>query len=253
MPAPAAATAPAPHADLGRRRSDLLFPANRRLLAEARALGPDLAGGEAIEGLIHPREGLLLYMLARRAAHVGNVVEVGSYLGKSTWYLARGLIDAGSPYRVVSIDPHPEDHYDRYLANIRAGGVADRVEPHVGYSYDVVRGFDRPVGLVWIDGDHEYAAVQRDFEDWFPHLAEGGWIAFHDTVNMWQGPTRVVRELLTRRDDVAQAGVMWLITYAQKRRPSVLNRPRALAARGGFELLTLAQARHAGIGAQVPR
>src|SRR5256884_4232168 len=50
------------------------------------------------------------------------------------------------------------------------------------------------IDLLFIDGDHEYEAVRRDFEDWSPHLREGGIIIFHDTNGSWLGPTQLARE-----------------------------------------------------------
>lgn len=236
--------------DVRPRRSDLLFRANRRVLDEAGRLGVSLEDGESLEGLIHPREGQLLYVLARRAARIGPIVEIGAYLGKSTWYLARGLIDASSPHRVVSIDPFPDGHLDRFRRELSARGVLDRVDARVGLSHEVVTSFDEPVGLLWIDGDHAYRSVRRDFDEWFPKLAPGGWVAFHDTVNVWEGPTRLVRELLPRRDDLRDVGVVHLTTFARKVAPAKANHARGLAARARFEVLTLAQARHAGLGPQ---
>jgi predicted O-methyltransferase YrrM len=232
-------------------RSDRAFRENRVILDEAERYALDGAPAETIEGLIHPREGLLLYVLARRAAHLGDIVEIGSYKGKSTWYLAQGLADAGSPHKVVSIDPH-EDPAQReaYFANLERHGLLARVEPVVDYSHDVAQRFDRKVGMLWIDGDHSYAGVREDFDDWFPRLEVGGWYAMHDTVNAWYGPTRLARELLGHRDDLARIGVVWLVLFAQKVAPSVRARAGGIRARAAFEALTLAQARRNGLGPQ---
>ena len=64
--------------------------------------------------------------------------------------------------------------------------------------------------MVWVDGDHGYEAVKQDFDDWFPRRAAGGWLAIHDTVNNWHGPTRLTRELLGRRTDLGDIGVVFL-------------------------------------------
>jgi hypothetical protein len=104
--------------------------------------------------------------------------------------------------------------------------------------------------MLWIDGDHGYEAVRRDFEDWFPRLAEGGWYAMHDTVNAWYGPTRLARELLGRRSDLTDVGVVWLILYGRKVAPALRHRVAGVADRLKFELLTLAQARRNGFGPQ---
>ena len=231
-----------------RRPTDVLFPGNGRLLAEVERSGVPLAGGAAVEGLLEEREGLCLFGLARRVAALGNVVEIGSYKGRSTWYLAQALESAGSPYRVVAIDPHLEGTAVAFAETLRSTGITGRVDTRAALSQDVAVGFDEPVGLLWIDGDHSYAGVRRDFDEWFPKLAVGGYVAFHDTVNRWHGPTRLVRELLARHADLDEVGVIGVITYARKTRPSAGARLAALRGRIGFELVTLLWGLHVGFG-----
>jgi predicted O-methyltransferase YrrM len=237
---------------IGSLPSDRLFAANRAFLEEARALDPDLGAGEAIDGLIHPREGLLLYVLAKRAAHIGNIVEIGAYKGRSTWYLVQALRDAGSPYKVISIDPHVDPQQRAtYFDTLDRYGLRDRVEPRIAFSHDVVATFDAgPIGMLWIDGDHSYASVRKDFDDWFPRLASGGWYAMHDTVNAWHGPTRLARELLGHRADLTDVGVVWLTLFARKVPTQLAVRVDGLKARVGFDILTMLQARRNGLGPQ---
>jgi predicted O-methyltransferase YrrM len=231
--------------------SDRLFAANREFVREANRLERDLSGGESIDGLIHPREGLLLYVLARRAAMLGNIVEIGSYKGRSTWYLVQALRDAGSPHRVVSIDPHIDAaQRDAYFATLTRHELVDWVDPRVEFSHDVAASFDAPMGMLWIDGDHSYRAVREDFDDWFPKLAPGGWYAMHDTLNAWYGPTRLARELLGHRADLTDIGVVWLTLFAQKTHAHLIRRAEAMKARASFDLLTLMQARRNGFGPQ---
>ena len=232
--------------------SDRLFSANRAFLQEASTLAPDLTAGETIDGLVHPREGLLLYVLARRAAHLGNIVEIGSYKGRSTWYLVQGLKDAGSSYRVISIDPHvDQDQRAAYFETLDRHNLVEWVDPRIDYSYNVAASFgDSPIGMLWIDGDHSYASVRKDFGDWFPRLSPGGWYAMHDTVNAWYGPTRLARELLGHRSDLADVGVVWLTMFARKETPRITARVANLRARLSFDVLTLLQARRNGFGPQ---
>jgi predicted O-methyltransferase YrrM len=55
--------------------------------------------------------------------------------------------------------------------------------------------------LIFIDADHSYEAVKRDWQDWTPKLKIGGRIALHDSQPMpgrcpeTCGPVRLVREL----------------------------------------------------------
>lgn len=216
--------------------ADRLFAANRELAAEAARLQVSLDEGAGIEGLIDLREGECLYLLARRAGALGHTVEIGSLMGRSTWYLARGLEDASSPYRVLAVDPHLEGTRAAFEANVARSGIAGRVEPRYEYSAEAAAAFEGPVGVLWIDGDHSYEGVRRDFELWFPKLAAGGWVAFHDTVTEFPGTTRLVREVL-RRDDVERIGLIASTVYARKVPPGLHNRLRALPSRLAFELV----------------
>ena len=223
---------------------DLLFPANLRILGQA----PPLDHAAAPEGLLEEREGLCLYVLARRSVALGPPVEIGAYKGRSTWYIARALEDAGSADRVLSIDPHLEGTQEEFARNLAATGIGERVDARAAYSHEVVRDVDSPVGLLWIDGDHSYEGVRRDFEEWFPKVAVGGWIALHDTVDLWYGPTRLARELMGSRGDLVSIGVIGTITYARKMRPSLLNRVRALRARLAYEVAVAVRRRRFGRG-----
>ncbi|MCS6951010.1 MAG: class I SAM-dependent methyltransferase, partial [bacterium] len=80
------------------------------------ALAPEtrrelLALTEKVEGWLTVEEGELLYQLARACKGKGVIVEIGSFKGKSTIWLAKGSL-AGAGVRVFAIDPHTgsEEH-----------------------------------------------------------------------------------------------------------------------------------------------
>ena len=79
---------------------------------------------DGIVGFLEDGEGALLFELARDVNR-GVIVEVGSFRGKSTVYLARGAL-AGSRAHVYAIDPQiginadPED----FRKNLALAGVA---------------------------------------------------------------------------------------------------------------------------------
>jgi predicted O-methyltransferase YrrM len=56
-------------------------------------------------------------------------------------------------------------------ADSQSPGTRERVTKLLG---------DRPVDFLFIDGDHGYDGVRRDFELWSPLVRSGGLIAFHD-------------------------------------------------------------------------
>ena len=40
--------------------------------------------------------------------------------------------------------------------------------------------WDRPINLLFIDGDHSYEGVQKDHNSWVPKVKKGGVILYHD-------------------------------------------------------------------------
>jgi predicted O-methyltransferase YrrM len=146
-------------------------------------------------------EGLALFAAAARYAGRGPVLEVGTYCGKSTIYLAAAARAAGQP--VITVDHHHGseenqpgwEYHDTSLVDPRTGrldtlpyaratlaaaGVEDDVIVVVGRSADVARLWRTPLGMLFIDGGHTDAAASTDYESWAPWVAPGGVLAIHD-------------------------------------------------------------------------
>jgi predicted O-methyltransferase YrrM len=137
-----------------------------------------------VEGYLSRQEGGYLYSLARQFTHLGCIVEIGSFKGRSTVFLAKGCQSVGTGH-VFAVDPHTPDGINEraFRENIRRAAVESLVSPLVMSSIEAVQGWNKPVGLLWVDGDHKYRGVRGDFFAWFPHVAVGGVVAFHDTLN----------------------------------------------------------------------
>jgi len=146
-------------------------------------------------------EGLALYETAAAYAPVGPIVEIGTYCGKSTIYLAAAAREHGQA--VVTVDHHrgSEEHQagweyhdtalvdpasgridtlPRFRATMAEAGLEDQVIAVVGRSGDVARIWRTPLGLVFIDGGHTDEASQADYAGWAPWVAVGGALAIHD-------------------------------------------------------------------------
>jgi MMP 1-O-methyltransferase len=160
-----------------------------------------------VDGWLGRQEGRLLYRLAAEADPAGAIVEIGSWHGRSTIWLAAGSA-AGRNARVVAVDPHSGTHLrsegestEHVLRrNLARAALDDRVDVVVATSSEAATEWAQPVSLLWIDGDHTYESARRDFELWQPHLLPDAIVALHDTF-VSSGPERVVREKLiaTRR------------------------------------------------------
>jgi MMP 1-O-methyltransferase len=155
-----------------------------------------------VHGWLDPLEGRLLFRLAQEADPAGAIVEIGSWQGRSTIWLAAGA-KAGRGARVAAVDPHrgtylrdeDENTEPALRRNLARAGVDDQVDVIVATSEAAAETWDRPVSLLWIDGDHEYESVKSDVLRWEKHLLPHAVVALHDTF-MWPGPERVVDELL---------------------------------------------------------
>lgn len=143
-------------------------------------------------GMIGSEDAELLYQYAKDAAQ--DIVEIGSYLGKSTVALAYGSRD-GQGVPVWAVDPHEaytiqirSDYTHTYtphnrgyfMQNIISAGVADRVHPIALPSVQAARCWARPVGLLFVDGLHDDASVLADLKAWYAYIPIGGHILLHD-------------------------------------------------------------------------
>ncbi len=151
-----------------------------------------------VEGWLTDKEGETLYNLAKNCKGNGVIVEIGSWKGKSTIWIASGS-KSGNKVKVYAIDPHTgsSEHqkegekiytFEEFKKNIKNAKVDDIVVPLVKTSEDAAKNFDEPIELIFIDGAHEYESVKLDFDLWFPKVINGGIMAFHDTLGYWEGP-----------------------------------------------------------------
>ncbi len=153
-------------------------------------------------GFMPDDEGLALYEAAREAARLGPVLEIGSYCGKSTLYLAAGVREADAGTVVFSVDHHrgseehqpgeqyhdpdltdPEGRVDTLAAfrtTIEQAGVTDIVIGIVAPSELVAQIWTTPLGMVLIDGGHSMETAQRDLQGWARHIRPRGLLAIHD-------------------------------------------------------------------------
>jgi len=183
-----------------------------------------------VPGFLLEGEARLLGMIAACNPGNGEIIEIGSFKGKSTVMLAKVCQHYGlAP--VVAVDPHnfnsvelrqhktSEDasSYAEFLDNIRLAGVSEFVEPIRAYSSDVALKWNRPIRFLWIDGDHTFRGAKRDFDGFFTHVVPGGVVAFHDALHEFSGPIRVFAEDVLRSNEFGPAGFVGSIAWSQFR------------------------------------
>ena len=157
-----------------------------------------------------------LFQLASDLPADAQVIEVGSWMGASTCFMASGL--RGGQPKIFAVDNFQglstcgEDAawYNRHFqqlgakstleifqANFAALGFASRSEPVVSDSLAAAKRLAAKRGaidLIFIDGDHSYDACKADIVAWAPLVKRGGVIAFHDFGSRADGVTRAIFE-----------------------------------------------------------
>lgn len=135
-------------------------------------------GAENPASQVTPRE---LDCLLKYAQDAKVVVEIGCYEGSTTAALAKNTTG-----NVYSIDPFFPGRlgicYGEYVAKyVRWKRGLKNIEFVKAFSYEVASYFNKTVDLLFIDADHAFDAVKKDWEDWFPKVKTGGIIALHDS------------------------------------------------------------------------
>jgi predicted O-methyltransferase YrrM len=149
-------------------------------------------------------EGKLLRKYAKGSK---TVVEIGVAEGASAWEVAHVLDESAhlhlvDPYfrrltgRIVPV---------RIIARRLVRSVARcEVTWHETFSTDLAPHWSAPINLLFIDGDHSYDGVRRDWDDWAVRVTVGGHVALHDAhcdapwVKPEHGPARLLVEVRDR-------------------------------------------------------
>lgn len=136
-----------------------------------------LVGAETPASQVTDRE---LSCLLKYAQGAEVIVEIGCFEGKTTAALAGST--AG---RVYSIDPFFSGRlgisYGELVAKFFCWKLRlKNIQFLKAFSHDVAPAFQQAVDFIFIDADHSYEAIKRDWEDWFPKVKTGGLIALHD-------------------------------------------------------------------------
>lgn len=160
---------------------------------------------------IKDHEAELLYQAAKLSR--GLIVEVGSYMGRSTAYLALGTM-AGNKQHIFSIDPwrapvevHLFETFQRNIAQLGVNGIVTPIRMSSAEAYRLKKPVDAwqsGIELLFIDGDHLKAGVELDLR-WIDLVNVGGMVVFHDYGNQdWPDVTTVVDRYRNDHPDLLQ-------------------------------------------------
>jgi len=183
-----------------------------RILAEAGAVQP-----------LRSQKNVLLHLLGDLddATDVpGDVLEIGSFKGKTTVFLSRAIEALGLEKRLYTVDPYTNEASEvgcsdenidsAYETFRRATAELDNHEHVRAYSDEALSNFeDATFSLVFVDGDHTYEGVMTDYENYAPLLADRGIMVLDDYANpQWPGVGRAV-ETIVEEGDLTVDRRMW--------------------------------------------
>lgn len=174
-----------------------------------RTLDETLAQVRDVQGWMSPDQAERLYRAAAATRAGDQIVEIGSFQGRSTIVLASAAHE-GVP--VVAIDPHagndrgPQEiqgyaaaaatDHDAFNSNLAAAGVTERVRHVRAFSDDAHSQVDGEVAVLYIDGAHRYAPALADIRDWGGRVTPGGTMLIHDSFSSVGVTFAIVRELM---------------------------------------------------------
>ncbi|MDD5242732.1 MAG: class I SAM-dependent methyltransferase [Syntrophorhabdaceae bacterium] len=145
------------------------------------------------------QERLILYRLALDQSPDSVLLEIGSYIGASSCFLAAAASEIQGKVKVYCVDTWQNegmfegqrDTFDEFRKN--TAKYEEFIVILKGTSHEIANNFYKKVDFLFIDGDHSYEGVKSDVDDWFPKLNDGGIVIFHD-IGWAEGVQRVVEE-----------------------------------------------------------
>jgi hypothetical protein len=180
-----------------------------------------------VEGYLAPNEIKFLALLAAVPTARGEILEIGSFKGKSTIILAKSARLADKNAMVTAVDPMTapsetdpdlrgaESSYADFQKNLEIHGANFSVDFYPLFSHELAREWSKPLRLLWIDGDHTYKGTRIDFEGFAPHLADKGIVAIHDVLHEFDGGIRIFMEHVLLSPNFGACGFCGSIAWAQ--------------------------------------
>ncbi len=132
-----------------------------------------------------------------------HFVEIGTYKGGSAALISKYLSENVRLTTIDIFDKPPRGSippdgklptYEDARSTIIKEGNIKKVKIIKGVSWSVVKKWKKNIDILFIDGDHRYKAVKRDFNIWEPYVIKGGYILIHD-IN-FPGISKVFKEIL---------------------------------------------------------
>lgn len=124
-------------------------------------------------------------MLVLHCKNAKVAVEIGVFEGVNTALIAEHILDDGKLY---AIDPFFKGKFGICYSKLITLGylkkkkVSKKIILIEKLSFDAVQEVPNNIDFIFIDGDHSWKGIEKDWNDWSFKLKTNGIIAMHDTV-----------------------------------------------------------------------
>lgn len=166
-----------------------------------------------IPGMITPEAGKFLFNLCYMQDLKGDVVEIGSWQGRSSTFLARAVKESnnGKFYAIDHFEGNKgkENSYEvngkidtlkeNFNSNMINFGLQEVVNLLDMINTEAVKKVNnKTIRFLFIDGDHTKDGVEKDIELFFPMLKKGSIVVFDDYFDGFPGLIEAIDELFPK-------------------------------------------------------
>ncbi len=154
-----------------------------------------------VKGFLSDKEAKKLQELFLNVHHLGAVLEIGTYCGKSTLNFAHvakeinGLVytvdhHIGSEEHQLGEEYFDQENFDEALNRVNTIPLLQKnleevkeitnIIPIIGDANTISQSWQTRLGMLFIDGSHSFESANNDYENWKHLIEKHGALAFHD-------------------------------------------------------------------------
>jgi len=167
----------------------------------------------------------------QHAPQEAHFVEIGTWKGQSSAYLAVEIINSGKNIKLDCIDSfagspiEPGQMYDADILNNRLYDVfINNMKPVEGKFTPIISDSaeaaalyeDESLDFVFIDASHDFESIKRDITAWFRKVKVGGLFAGHDYAQPYPGIVKAVNGLLAKEQVKVFPSTCWFTTKVHR-------------------------------------
>ena len=154
-----------------------------------------------VKGFLSDKEAKKLQELFLKVHHLGSVLEIGTYCGKSALNFSEVAKDVNG--LIYTIDHHTgseehqrgEEYHDselfderlkkfntlpEFLNNLKSKKMAKFIIPIIDKSQNASKFFSEKISLLFIDGGHSFETALNDYNVWKDKICVDGLLVIHD-------------------------------------------------------------------------